>query len=332
MNFNKISPSLLLSLYLLCPILLLICFVDIYIFDSHLLSILPAKPEEFAIWVLIFSSPHIMSSFVTLADKGNIVKYRFKVFKAILVLVALIAVLLYIIPMYVNGYYIEQYFHLMTAIFGFAMIYHVITQQLGIGLILNNVGPNLNFKIFKWISVIVSYVIYITMLLKPQIILYNSDIMIYLYSAYTIILIISIYFCKSFLSISTNKKGKLYMYSNIFMIFSVLVLSMFDYVIFALMIPRAIHDITAFIFYASHDRNKFEKEKSNYIYRALSVLPVSIMIWSPLIGISIAFAINNSNLWIAVYIIFLTDFLHYYIESFIWKGKASHREFIVIKQ
>jgi len=154
--------------------------------------------------------------------------------------------------------------------------------------------------------------------------------MYYGYCLAGVTLMICYYLGYKFAFAIKSKQGVFYIYLNLFMFTTVFLLATLEYFIFALIIPRVIHDVTAFIIYSNHDANKYSIKKNNFIYAKLKSLPVPVWVLSPTLGIAIAFIVNNINPWFALYSVFIFELLHYYIESFIWKKGGTHRSYFKI--
>ena len=68
-NFIVSSP-LLLGLYAVLPFSILVVLIDqLFLGEILLKKHLPIKPSDWAFWAIVFNFPHIVSSFITLADK-----------------------------------------------------------------------------------------------------------------------------------------------------------------------------------------------------------------------------------------------------------------------
>jgi hypothetical protein len=99
------------------------------------------------------------------------------------------------------------------------------------------------------------------------------------------------------------------------------------YSVFVIMVPRFVHDITAFYIYAVHDHNRNLQARHNYIYRSFSFL--SPLILCPALAIVLS-AVLGPNTWFVAPLIIIT-LLHYYTESFIWRGDTPHRRQIAFQ-
>jgi hypothetical protein len=329
-DFHYIHPKFFIGIFFICPFFLLIALVDVFVFEGAALRLLPSRPEEWSFWLVIFSLPHIISSFITMADTENIGLYKNKIGKAFIVLGILSILFNGVIPVTLNNSQIYNFHVILFLVYGFFTINHVTTQQLGIGLILSQQAPNSNYQIFKWLCISLTFLLFVLVVFRGGANDKDSLLTIYGYYFAGILLTICCYFGYKLSSKAKNRQGKLYIYLNLLMFGTILIFAILDYSIFALMVPRIIHDVTAFVIYSNHDANKFLVKKNHLIYTRLTKFPISILAISPMLGILIAFVINNIHPWLALYSLLIFDFLHYYIESFIWKKEGTHRSHLKI--
>jgi hypothetical protein len=120
---------------------------------------------------------------------------------------------------------------------------------------------------------------------------------------------------------SKSPKGTLYLYANLAMLVAVYAFWELGYAVFVIMIPRFVHDITAFYIYAVHDHNRNLQTRHNYIYRSFAF--ASPLILCPVLAIAMS-AVLESYVWFVAPLLIIT-LLHYYTESFIWRGDSPHR-------
>jgi hypothetical protein len=104
--------------------------------------------------------------------------------------------------------------------------------------------------------------------------------------------------------------------------------------------PTIVHDITAYIIYSTHDKNRNMNTKHNFIYRLISLLPLPLtlknkvlspLILCPVISIFLTYPLTHNNNHIASYIVILLSLLHFHFESFLWKKGNPHRRCISFK-
>lgn len=324
---SVLSSSLLLSIYLIIPLLLVLVVIDLFVLGGQLKQILPDRPEEWAWWLLVFNTPHIISSFITTANQSDWVQYKLRYIKAILVLVVITLLINGLFPALISLEYQFEYGVIVFAIYGFFTLYHVFSQQYGISLILGKAAPSQSMKLFKMSVILLSLVLFIHLGLLQILYKYNTEVLIIELILALFVVILSV----NFFRLSKTNKGKIYHLGNVCLVLSVLIFVNTGYGIFALIVPRFIHDITAFLIYSNHDENRFRHSKeSHFIYDKVKKLKFSPLYLSISLGVVIAFLINQIPPIYFIYIILVIDFFHYYIERFLWKSGASHRQYLNI--
>lgn len=301
-----ISIRNLMYLYLIIPISLFVIWIDVVFLNSSLQITIPKSPNNIYLFTLFFILPHIIGSSITLIDKEYIAAYKTKLgYSVILSLIFAIAF----------SFILPHRIYLM--LFGLMTLYHVIGQQLGLTAAFSGARGRV-FKAWKWwgllTAVSTSFLIYI-----PE----EGGVLNYHYLRYAIIAQYFVLFTLTYLGQkqSTIPNGKKYFWLNFVLIFSVFVCVELKYVFFAILIPRVIHDLTAFNFYIAHDYNRNKSTKHNIFYKILNIKKPFIM--TPLLAIIIAVGINTTGFF--TLIMFLTLF-HYCTESFMWKGLTPHRK------
>lgn len=305
----RISIKQLMYLYLIIPLSLGVIMLDLFFLGAQLQSSLPGSPNDIYLFTLFFILPHIIGSSITLIDSEYIKTYKTKLsYSAIFSLLFALAF----------SFFLPKRMYLM--LFGLMTLYHVIGQQLGLTAAFSGVRDK-SFMTWKWwgllTAVCTSFLIYI-----PE----KGGILNYQYLRYVIIAQYLVLFA---LTYHAQKKssilnGKKYFWLNFILILSVFVCVELNYVFFAILIPRVIHDLTAFHFYITHDYNRNRNSRQNYIYRLFNIkIPITFI--TPLLAIIIAAGINATGIF--TLIMFLTLF-HYCTESFMWKGLTPHRRSI----
>lgn len=128
--------------------------------------------------------------------------------------------------------------------------------------------------------------------------------------------------------------GKRSVLANAAMIASILILYSLGYSFFLILIPRVIHDLSAFVFYTAHDLNRNQPSTArtpNLIYRAFVSCGIPMKWLSPAVAIAIAFPLTyyfqQDVPWAYRAAVALTLF-HYYTDRFVWKNGSPQRRFI----
>jgi hypothetical protein len=146
-----ISSKLLLSVYLVVPVCMILIVIDLFFLEKTLLNLyFKENPEHMMIWTVLFIMPHIIASFITLADKEYLQHYQRKLWVPFLV------VLLFVCYIGTMPYG----FSLFLLFFVFYNMYHIIAQQFGLTLMFLRHKPNWRFQCWKWFSALAATNLY----------------------------------------------------------------------------------------------------------------------------------------------------------------------------
>jgi len=118
-----------------------------------------------------------------------------------------------------------------------------------------------------------------------------------------------------------------------------------QYYFLAILMPRLVHDITAYSFYVSHDVNRHANAGDTAFYRWLSQLHVPVAVVLPLLSFLLTFllqAYGDQLISLISQTLFATDvykavtlglfgylaLMHYYTEAFVWAAGSPLRRYI----
>jgi hypothetical protein len=323
-----VSGSLLTALYCVIPLCAAIVAVDMLLLDQALLlNYLPSKPEHWLIWAVIFDTPHILASFFSFADKEYYSFYKSRVLKALAVLSAIVVFSTVIAPLVLPGGLSTLLMILFSGFFITYTMYHVFSQQLGVAISLMKIRPGKLYNPFRWCAAISGAFMYALVVVDKD--LYFAGVRfggVFEMLAAVFIAITCVLGYRLGKD-STNRKGLLYLYSNLAMLVSIYVFLKLGYGVFVIVVPRIVHDITAFYIYAVHDRNRNLQTRHNYIYR--SVYFLSPLVVCPVLAVVLSATLKQSALLLTPLLI--VTLLHYYTEGFIWRGDALHRRQVAFR-
>ncbi len=320
-NVFCVQGKWLLALYLVVPILLSITIIDYWLFDATLqVNYLPDNPAHWAYWSLVFNLPHIVASWVTFADKEYLRHYR-RQFTFNLPIVFLMVLLLHAL---IGGM-------IAFVIFGFYTMYHVLSQQFGLSMLLMGVRPSKSYELWRWLSAVGAMFLYAIIFASEA--MRHSMVFGFEFSDGCLMLsaiffVVSVVFAVRISRRSNYRIGVFYLWANVGMLFSCLIAAKLGYFVVVVMVPRIVHDLTAFIVYSTHDQNRNKDQPVNYIYRALSITRLPYYVLCPLVAIGIAYPLTTSSSQVASVVILTLTYFHYYFEAFIWKGQMPHRQYV----
>lgn len=311
---QKINPLMLVVPYAVIPAF----FIILPLLDANTLRV---SPDDFLIWALFFNLPHIISSFIVMADKDYLRTSRMKSAIPIFI-IAGIALCLFLITL--NNDLSKYVNYLIVLLYAIFTTHHVISQQFGISCLILKQRPR-NFSIIKHLSLFVSILIYIKLFLgNEQNILNLIDVVVVVVS---MILILIVVFDNTRYSSSV---GRVHFYANVVMIVAIVFYSYHGWVLALLATPRFIHDISAFLIYINHDENKNKNKTSNYVYKLMPIRPMTFCIVTPSVGIVIANLLEYAFWEYLLLLYMICDFNHYYIESKIWKKGSAFRRSVAV--
>lgn len=270
---------------------------------------LPQQPGDIVILSVFLELPHIVASHVLLADREYIGYYKTKLL--LRYLVAVLALAAVTLSFGIMAFY---------SVYFMWTVYHVLKQQVGIGRIMNR-QPNKLYEIWGYVLIVGSLVLaaligYYQIELGP----FKAWLLpAVLGFAITLILLAAI----TCLQLK-QPFGRWYMIANTAMYLSVLACILLGAPFFVILIPRIIHDTTAYLLYINHDANRNNAVKHNLLYREFWYLPA----WAATLLVSIALAslLTFHLVPFALQIAIVLTISHYILESFVWRGTGIHRK------
>lgn len=327
----SVSFRLLLALYAIIPICFLLQFLDSWFWQGALLAMLPAKPNHLFLFQILFGTPHIIASSILLVSNRDYVQtYQ----KKLIWMTAAIATVFGIGSLFIS-YWV---FYVLVAAW---TVYHVLKQQHGVARAVCRL-PNFVFYLLLWLSVIAGLLIYLGIFLKGH---FEPQQTFWLKTAIVSLCICLVLGALRYQRYVTTGFGRLFLWSNIFLVLSSFYFYHYEYYLFAILIPRLVHDTTAYIFYVTHDYNKHAAKPQNIIYRVAKHCHLSVFLVLPILSFSVAFILQIYGDAIVNYImqtlfdveikkaitlglIGYLSLMHYYTEAFTWRQDSPYRRFI----
>ncbi len=317
----SVDSRVLLAYYAIVPVLILIAGWDRLFNASALKAALPQLPETYLWWTVVFNLPHIMASFVTYAEPAYVQAYR----RPLAMGMAIALGLTLLIPALTS----------VTWLFVFGAcytMYHVLMQQYGISLMLLKRAPDRAFQWWRWLSISGASLMYLQVYYPPiNDYLPEGSSMDVLG---TLLLLASLPPGLVMLARVMRMEGpsvtsKAYFVSTFLMIAVAAGFYHTGYLFFMFLIPRFVHDATAFTVYAVHDHNRNIEVRHNLIYRVLKPLHIPPAVLCLPVGIAIAyvFSSNEASSVVAAACVSVFSFLHYYMEGHMWKRGTLHRQY-----
>ena len=326
-----VSFRLILGLYGIIPLCLILQCFDGWFWGDYLRHTLPSSPYHFVLFQILFGTPHIIASNILLVSNAE----YFGHFKSqIILMTAAIA------AAYFLGNMVFPYKVLYVAVAGWT-VFHVLKQQYGIAKGLCQL-PDWAFKLLLYISVGAGLVIYIGIFLRRT---FTPDQLAAIKTgalAGCFLLFAAGLYCQRFVK---NLFGKCFYWSNIFLVITSFYLFYQQQYFMAILVPRFVHDATAYIFYVTHDYNKHGRQPQNSLYRLAARCNLHVFVVLPLLSFALAFvlqAYGDDLMNIITNYLFGKEFyktitmgflgylalMHYYMEGLTWQKDSPYRKYI----
>jgi hypothetical protein len=334
-NQLAVSFRLLFGLYAIIPICLLLQLSDGWFWQGYLKDNLPSSPTHFLLFQILFGTPHIVASAILLASNRDYIGF-YK--RKIIWMTATVACVFGIGSLFIP--YLALY--LLVACW---TVFHVLKQQYGIARGLCRL-PNLAFNLLLWLSVTAGIFIYIGIFLNNSMDVHQAALIKNIAANLSVALLLATLYCQRY---ATTRFGKGFLWSNTLLVLSSFYLYVEQYYFLAILVPRLVHDTTAYIFYVTHDYNKHREQPRNIIYRLARRCNIPIFIVLPAISFGLAFILQSygdsfvnfimNTLFgfeirkaITVGLLGYLALLHYYTEAFTWKQDSPYRRFITFSK
>ncbi len=328
-SLHSIDCRWLLALYAVIPLSIALVALDVLLWNGWLLNeVLPDDPNDWPIWAVLFGLPHIIASMLTMAD-GEYLSYYRRTLLWPFCLFLFIAIAGHFGPQPLS-------YNLLFVFLAFYTIYHVLAQQLGLTLMMLGRRPDRLFTCWKWLAIMAGFAIYINVYGMR----FLGDWALLGINGYQLMSLLAAGLCAGVLLLSWRLArlakrgvGRWYLWANAAMLVSALVINEVGYTLFVILIPRVIHDLTAYSVYITHDRNRNRAGDGSWCYRLTHASGWSPFIVLPVSSLLVAYALNSYQHFAWINILILTlSFLHYYFEGFIWRGPNPHRQYVAFKR
>jgi len=267
----KVSFRFLLGLYSIIPICLLMEWFDILLWQGSLREILPSRPEHFLLFQLLFGTPHIVASALILTtNREYFGYYRHRIMMMTLVLAVFFGI---------GGLFIPyRVLYIMVAAW---TVYHVLKQQHGIARGVCKLST-WSYRLLLGLSVVAGLLIYLGIFLKNSLEPQLAEWIRHIAGTLTLVLLLATAFCQRYVTIGL---GKLFLWANTMLVVSTYYLFVQQYYFLAILVPRLVHDATAYAFYVTHDYNRHGRQARNFIYRWAQACNIPVLlVLPPLLG------------------------------------------------
>jgi hypothetical protein len=326
-----VSFRILLGLYLIIPLCFILYGFDLAFLQGYLHDNLPSKPTHFLLFQILFGTPHILASNILLfSNREYFQTYKQNILKATFIIAVVFGIGNLFIP----------YYAFYVAVAGWT-VFHVLKQQHGVVRGICQL-PNWAYQSLLWLSVVAGLLIYIGIFLHSRL---EESLLFWLKTSagfLTTFLVLFAFYAQRY---APTNFGKTFLWANVFLVVSSFYLFTQEYYFFAILIPRLVHDATAYIFYVTHDFNKHFASPQNTLYRVAKRFSIPIFLVLPVLSFVLAFLLQaygdmfiewltQTILGIEIHKVITLGVLgycalmHYYCEGLTWQTGSPYRQFI----
>ncbi len=334
-NQLAVSFRFLLSLYAIVPLCMLAQLLDQFGFDYALREMLPSSPSHFLLFQVLFGTPHIVASNLLIGShRDYLAAYKNK----------LIGMTIFIIVFFGVGSLFIPYrvLYIMTACW---TVYHVLKQQHGIAKAVCRL-PNWAFYLQLWLSVGAGIFIYMGIFLKNDLTVEQAEWVLWVASILTVALIVSTLICQKYVP---SHFGQWFLWANTLLVVGSWYVYSQHYYFLAILMPRLVHDISAYSFYVSHDVNRHGNHPRHGLYWLASVCRLPVAAVLPLLSFLLTYLLQvygDDLVNLIMQTLFATQIykavtlgligylalMHYYTEAFVWSAGSPLRRYISFTQ
>jgi hypothetical protein len=299
-----ISKKSLLWPYLVVPLVIVLILLDYLFLSKRLQTLLLVQPVLVLFASVLFGLPHIVASLFAYADKNYRAFYR-NDFKFVLPASLVVAILTVGVLPELAAY----------ALYTVLTLVHTIGQQAG----LSRVGirvSNQKYLVWRWSSTLTACC---TVLSLAQM----GSLKMSLLVIAVIALTVSSYCAIRIIAEAGGAANANYLLATQAMLVTSFTCFVTGYALLGVLIPRIVHDCTAFILYIGHDSSHTLKSKNNLIYAKFNIKGQNVFWFLPLISIILAIFLN-----IVEFLMITVTYFHYFMEKTAWSRGSIHRSII----
>jgi len=326
-----VSFRLILALYLIIPASVLLQLCDGWFWHDFLKENLPSNTGHFLLYQLLFGTPHIVASAILLCSNRDYFRlYKPRILRMTFALAAVFGIGSLFLPYYV--------FYVAVAAW---TVLHVLKQQHGLARGLCKL-PAPHFHGLLGLSVGAGLLIYLGIFLQARLTPEQAEWIKLVAGNLCVLLALGTVYSQRLVA---NTFGSWFLWSNTLLVLSSYYLYVQQYYFLAILGPRLVHDATAYFFYVAHDYNRHYEEPQSWLYRQAQKWHVHCFIVLPALSFGLAFVLQAygdhvisliTNYWFGIEIrkavtlglLGYLGLMHYYTESFTWKGDSPYRRYI----
>ena len=294
--------------YLVVPLSLAFVAFDRLVMHGKIAPLLPRHPDQLLFFTLVFTLPHIFVSHLLFFDREYIASYGRRLVVVMLALIALTATLLVVSPIAIGALGL-----LWTC-------YHITAQQVGlVGMQLRT--PAWDFKLWRGLSLFLGCG---GLVCGAEVM--GSSPLRGLFLLLSLLVAGPWMWLAVRLSRRAPPTARRYLWANQLLFASVVATWAGGYPMIGALMPRVVHDMTAFYVYSVHDTNRNAVQPRNLFHKLLAPLHLPAWLIAPVIALGLTFWLQSrGSQFLVMQVSYWLSAVHYYFEGFVWKGPTLHR-------
>lgn len=303
-HIASISKKILLLPYLVIPFVIVLILLDYLFLSKRLQTLLLVQPVLVLFASVLFGLPHIVASLFAYADKNYRAFYR-NDFKFVLPASLVVAILTVGVLPELAAY----------ALYTVLTLVHTIGQQAG----LSRVGirvSNQKYLVWRWSSTLTACC---TVLSLAQMGSLKTSLLVIA----VISLTVSSYCAIRIIAEAGGAVKAIYLLATQAMLVTSFTCFVTGYALLGVLIPRIVHDCTAFILYTSHDSIHTLNSQNNVIYEKFHIKGKHVFWFLPLASVILTVFLNMTG-----FVMITITYFHYFAEKTAWSRQSIHRSII----
>lgn len=318
---RRLSPLVLLAMYLIVPAVLLFVLLDTVATDLEFSRRISFDTHLFLVFSVLLQMPHATASLFTFADRDYLVNYKSRLAGCVVVALGTLALLQVAGPVL---------FMLCLMAYNF---YHQNSQQAGIAAMVARNKSRLH-ELWRWLAIVIEMAGFLVVIVRnlPDV---HVAPTVRLALALGAVLLMAAFGLVSVLVARQSKTamGRLLIGAHTAMLFGYALLCVLNLPLLMMLAPVVVHDFTAFAFYINHNGNRNRDTKHNFFSRLRNVIPMPEYLLTPLMALllgSLLFLDTSGTTTLLATGAILVNVLHFYLEGAIWKAGSLHRRHTLV--
>lgn len=315
-ELTALPRRVLLALYWVVPMSIVLPLLDGLLLGGAMKRALPIHPDDVWMWTLIFNVPHLVASSLLLLDREYLRFYRRPLSWAMLAL-----------PVFWVTCVLTPHVT-MVWITTVITTYHLLGQQVGILRMMGGGDPGRTLAPYHIMAVV-------TWLLASNLILPDDlKLKVGLHDPRWLSLLCFAALTALAWPMWRRVQGRFaltYLAANHLMFAAFIPLAATGYGFFFALMPRIVHDLSAFSFYVVHDMNRNRERPRSLLYKCFGFLGLPAWVLLPCVSVGIGYVITTVNPGSLLQPIGLISLFHYITEAVTWRRGGLHRQSIAVR-